>query len=300
MPGLSRANTPVGARRASILQPLPGAHLIKVRILKPDGSVVVPSDLRPAEGYLSLSEVEPGDLVEEEYVARVAATGASRNGHLPPYLYRFADENRAFGLSEYVLLVPPDVDLQVDGNFEGLERSEQEWRGLRMLNWRAERVPPMATEPFAPPAQDLMPWLNYGFGVTWQDVGDVIRDRVLPMLRTSAELRTWGSSVLVGETAERRVRGLMDALVDTVEAGDSELMVGSSAAESFSNRRGNRLGRGTNAVSGSGCRPWTPFRLRCSAPTSETRRCGSICVRSGAASTTSTRSSRTLTVWSFP
>ena len=39
--GLSRANTPVGARRASVLQPLPDAHLIKVRILKPDGSVVI-------------------------------------------------------------------------------------------------------------------------------------------------------------------------------------------------------------------------------------------------------------------
>ncbi len=240
--GLTRANTPVGVRRASVLQPLPDAYFIKVRIIKPDGSVVVPSDLRGGEGFVALSEVEPGDLVEEEYVARVAATGATRKGHLPPYLYRFADENRAFGLSEYVLLVPPEIDLLVDGNFEGLERSETEWQGLRMLNWRAERVPPMAIEPFAPPAQDLMPWLNYGFGVTWQDVGDIVRDRMLPVLRTSAELRAWAAASMSAATSEEQVRSLVSELVDTVEAGDGDLAAGSAAADSFSSRRGNRLG----------------------------------------------------------
>jgi tetratricopeptide (TPR) repeat protein len=240
--GLTRANTPVGVRRASILEPLPDASFIKVRIIKPDGSVIVPSDLQGGEGYVALSQVEPGDLVEEEYVARVAATGATRQGHLPPYLYRFADENRAFGLSEYVLLVPPEIDLLVDGNFEGLERSEEEWQGLRKLDWRAERVPPMATEPFAPPAQDLMPWLNYGFGVTWQDVGDIVRDRMLPVLRTSAELRSWGRAAMSGTTPEEQLRSLVAALVETVEAGDGDLAVGSTAAASFSSRRGNRLG----------------------------------------------------------
>jgi len=240
--GLTRANTPVGVRRASILQPLPDAHVIKIRVIKPDGSVVVPSDVRTGEGFVALNQVEPGDLVEEEYVARVDATGATRQGHLPPYLYRFADEDRAFGLSEYVLLVPKEIDLQVDGNFEGLERGEGEWQGLRMLSWRAESVPPIATEPFAPPAQDLMPWLNYGFGVTWQDVGDIVRDRVLPILRTSAELRSWSDGTLEGENAEAQVRSLVDAIVDTVDAGDGDLTLGSAAADSFANRRGNRLG----------------------------------------------------------
>ena len=118
-----------------------------------------------------------------------------------------------------MLLVPPGIDLQVDGNFEGLDRSEQEWQGLRMLNWRAERVPPMPTEPFAPPAQDLMPWLNYGFGVTWQDVGDAVRDRVLPVLRSSPELREWSRPLLEGETPREELQTLVTALIDTVEPG---------------------------------------------------------------------------------
>jgi len=272
--GLTRANTPVGVRRASVLQPLPEAYLLKVRVLKPDGRQVVPSELRPGGGVISLNDVEPGDLVEEEYVARVAATGATRDGHLPPYIYRFADPDRAFGLSEYVLLVPPEIDLQVDGNFEGLEQSEQEWQGLRMLNWRAERVPPMPTEPFAPPAQDLMPWLNYGFGVTWQDVGDAVRDRVLPVLRTSPELREWSRPLLEGESAADELRALVTALIDTVEPGGGELAVGTAAADSFRRRRGNRLGILAAVLADAGwevdlvlARAWTERGQRLGVPT---------------------------------
>jgi hypothetical protein len=272
--GLSRANTPVGARRASILQPLPDAYLIKVRVLKPDGRVVVPSDIQPSQGGLTLSDVEPGDVVEEEYVAWVGPTGASRHGHLPPYIYRFADPDRAFGLSEYILLVPPEVDLQVDGNFDGLERSEKQWQDLRMLYWRAENVPPMPTEPFAPPAQDLMPWLNYGFGVSWQDVGDVVRDRVLAVQRSSPELREWSREVLIGDTPEEQLRSLVDALVEIVDSGEGELSVRETAGESFSQRRGNRLGIIATVLVEAGwdvdlvlTRPWTDRDQRLHVPT---------------------------------
>jgi hypothetical protein len=272
--GLSRANTPVGARRASILQPLPDAYILKIRVLKPDGRVVVPSDLQQGQGRVTLSDVEPGDVVEEEYVAWVGPTGASRDGHLPPYIYRFADPDRAFGLSEYILLVPPEVDLQVDGNFEGLERSEKGWHDLRMLHWRTENVPPMPTEPFAPPAQNLMPWLNYGFGVSWQDVGDVIRDRVLAVRRSSPELREWSREVLVGTTPEDQLRSLVGSLVETVESGDGELSVGATAGESFNRRRGNRLGIVATVLGEAGwdvdlvlTRPWTDRDQRLQVPT---------------------------------
>ena len=100
----------------------------------------------------------------------------------------------------------------------------------------------MPTEPFAPPAQELMPWLNYGFGVTWQDVGDVIRDRVVPVLRSSPELRQWGRAALVGDGPEEKLDSLMGALLDEVEAGGGELAIGVAAADSFDRRRGNRMG----------------------------------------------------------
>ncbi|MGD9252561.1 MAG: hypothetical protein PVG92_01365 [Holophagae bacterium] len=272
--GLTRANTPVGARRAAELRPLAGAHFFTLRIIKPDGRVVVPVDVRPGMDAISLTEVEPGDLVEEEYVARVGSTGSSRRGHLPPYLYRFADPNRAFGLSEYVLLVPPEIELQVDGNFEGLERDEATWRDLRLLRWRAERVPPVPLEPFAPSAEQLMPWLNYGFGVTWSDVGDTFRDRFLSILRTSPELRRWGRELAVGDTPKERIRSLVNGIIDEIDSGSVELAAGTAAADSFAAKRGNRLGILMAVLADQGwtvdlvlSRPWTDRGLRMDVPT---------------------------------
>lgn len=240
--GVTRALTPVGAQQASRLQQLPNSLRLKIRIHKPDGSVVVPAVLDEGGAPLDLDDVEPGDLVEEEYVARVAPALTSPRGHLPPFIYRFADSERAFGLSEYMLLVPPDLDLLIEGNFEGLERSEWERDGLRVIRWRAERVPPVPEERFAPPTSELLPWVSYGFGVSWDDVGDALRDRLIPLLLTTPELDAWSSPLVTDRAPDEAVRALVSAVVDEVEAGRGDLDFSSSAGASFSRRSGNRLG----------------------------------------------------------
>ncbi len=240
--GVTRALTPVGAQQASRLQQLPNSHRLKIRIHKPDGSVVVPADIGDGGGAIELDGVEARDLVEEEYVARVAATGASRRGHMPPYIYRFADSERAFGLSEYLLLVPGEIELLVEGNLDGLEYSEWEVDGLRAVRWRAEGVPPIPEERFAPPTAELLPWVSYAFGVTWEDVGDTLRDRLLGILVTTPELRAWSEDLLVGDSPKIALETLLEAVIDEIEPGRGVLDFSGAAGASFSRRQGNRLG----------------------------------------------------------
>jgi tetratricopeptide (TPR) repeat protein len=239
--GITRAVTPTGARQASTLQHLPDSLILNLRIIKPDGSIVVPPELKYGAVEINLNDVEPGDLVEEEYLAAMEPTGASRHGHLSPYTYRFADSERAFGLSEYVLLVPDGIELMIDGNFTGLEREERQEEGLRVMSWRAESVPPIPREPYGPPNQELLPWVSYGFGVSWQDVGDAIRDQVLPVLRPSPELLAWSEPLIAKEEPLAAVQSLVDALSDEVEVGRGPLVPGTTAGTSFSLKTGNRL-----------------------------------------------------------
>lgn len=240
--GVTRALTPVGAGQAAQLQQLPNAYRLAVRIHKPDGTIDVPAAIGASGGAVELEGVEPGDLVEEEYVARIAPTGASQRGHLPPYIYRFADSQRAFGLSEYLLLVPPDIELLIEGNFDGVERTEWTVDGLRAIRWRAEEVPPISEERFAPPTSELLPWVSYGFGVTWQDVGDALRDRLRLNLVMTPELDRWSEPLLDADRPELAVKQLMNGLIDEVEPGRGVIDFSSFAGESFSRRRGNRLG----------------------------------------------------------
>ncbi len=239
--GVTRALTPVGAQQASVLQPLTDTLWLRVRVHKADGSVEVPTDLSPHDGTVTLPDIKPGDVVEEEYVAGVGPTSVAPRGHLSPYIYRFADPERAFGRSEYVLLVPPEVDLRVEGNFTGLARKEWEQDGLRVIRWRADQVPPVQAEPFAPPTQELLPWVSYGFGVSWSAVGDGIRDRVLEVLESSVDLDRWGAASMTGDGPRERVRSLVSALCDRVQPGRAVLELSSSAGASYARREGNRL-----------------------------------------------------------
>jgi hypothetical protein len=240
--GLTRALTSAGVQQAAALQLLPGSVLLQVRIFKADGTIVVPPDLDSGQAGQVLEGVKPGDMVESEYIAAVAPTGASRRGHLSPYVYRFADAGRPFDRSEYVLLVPRDVALKVDGNVAGLEHQDRDWNDLRLISWSAKNVPPVQEEPLSPPTQELVPWVSYGFGVTWQDVGDALRNRLLPSLQGSPELWAWGDQHAAGTSSLDVARALVTAIDDEVEQGQGRLDPRSTAGESFSLRKGNRLG----------------------------------------------------------
>jgi len=139
-------------------------------------------------------------------------------------------------------LVPKEIELKVDGNFDGLEREEYEHEGLRAIRWKNENVPPLRQEPFAPPAQELVPWVSYSFGVSWQDVGDTIRDRLLSVLKPSPEIEEWSRSVMADLDGVEAVRVLVAAVLDEVSPGRRELNLSTTTGRSFSRREGNRLG----------------------------------------------------------
>ncbi len=240
--GLSKALTPAGARQASALEQMPGAVRITLAIIKPDGRKIVPAEITPTSRGISLGEVESGDMVEEEYVAAVSAISPSVPGHLSPYVYRFADSDRAFGVSEYILLHPPEIELAVEGLFTGLEMTTETHQELIVRKWRAKDVPATPDEPFGPPTQELLPWVSYGFGVDWQIVGDNLRNRMIPVVRPTREIRLFAEENLKGETAIDQLRSLVSALLLSVEDGNSPLDLGVSAGSALSRGQGNRLG----------------------------------------------------------
>ncbi len=239
--GLTKALTPAGTKDAATISLLPGSILLKVRIIKAGGSIIVPPGIAADNAQIVLKNVEPGDMVEYEYVAPIAATGSSHRGHVSPYIYRFSGATRTFVRSDYTLLVPPGLKLNIDGNVRGLQHEDTIRNGIHLLSWKATRVPPVVTEPFSPPSQQLLPWVTYGFGISWQDIGDMIRNRVLAALTGSPELWHWAAPLLKAKDPHTALTTLADALVDTVDPGEGDLNVRKTAGQSFSLAKGNRL-----------------------------------------------------------
>ena len=81
--GITRALTPAGARQAAALQHLPDSLVLLLRIIKPDGRVVIPVDVRPGMDAISLTEVEPGDFV----MLRVTDTGTGIPERVKPQIF---------------------------------------------------------------------------------------------------------------------------------------------------------------------------------------------------------------------
>lgn len=240
--GISKAVTPAGARQASNTQPMPGATRLELAVIKPDGTKIVPAEVNATSRGLSIGEVEVGDLIEEEYVAPVPPVSSHLTGHLSPYVYRFADSDRAFGHSEFVLLHPNDLEVSVEGMFTGLEVTTETHDGTTVQRWRSRDVPATPTEPFGPPVQDLLPWVSYSSEVDWTIVGDTLRNRLIPVLRSSMALQSFAEVNLTGATPDDRLRSLVSALLEAVENGRVVLDLNSTAGASLSRGRGNRLG----------------------------------------------------------
>jgi hypothetical protein len=72
-------------------------------------------------------------------------------------------------------------------------------------------------------------------------VGDTVRDRLLWLLAPSAELTAWSEPLLADPDAEAAVGNLVAELLAEVEPGRRLLDLSSTAAESFSSRRGGQL-----------------------------------------------------------
>jgi hypothetical protein len=89
--------------------------------------------------------------------------------------------------------------------------------------------------------RELLPWISYGFGVSWQDVGDAVRDRILETLQGTPDLEAWVATQVAGVEPAAGVARLVEAVIEEVEAGRAILDLRSTAGESFSRRQGNRL-----------------------------------------------------------
>jgi len=240
--GLSKALTPAGAQQAARIEPMPGALWMTLAIHKPDGRRIVPAEITETARGIQLGEVEEGDLIEEEYVAGVRAISPGVPAHLSPYVYRFADSDRAFGLSEYILLHPPEIELGIEGLFTGLETITETRDGLEVLRWKATDVPARPDEPYGPPIEELMPWVAYGFGADWKDVGDNLRERLISITFPARNIRKFSKEHFAGTTDAEKLESLVRALLNSVEPGDAALDLQLGAGVALSRGRGNRLG----------------------------------------------------------
>lgn len=220
--------------------PPDGAQLLRLRTIKADGRVVEP-DLGDAKGSHSLSNLEPGDFLELEYLRAERAPRPV----LPlatSSFYLAEDGERVFA-SSYLVSAPRGFSLQADSHhFEPPAAVVVE--GDRELVRVARReVAQLRLEPLTPPGPELVPFIQVGVG----DGGAAIQarraDAMAGLLRATAEVRAVAAAIRArlgaGATPEALARAAWEETRLRLGGGlDLQL---TPASVILSRGRGNRL-----------------------------------------------------------
>lgn len=242
--GIHAVYTRAGVEHEGELEILPGALLQGIRIHKPDGrySDVALGDKRP----ISLPGLEPGDAFE--YVWRRYTPGIERApGAIDNQtLWLFQNTDREYVLSRYVIVHDQNLPVEVCGNTKGVTFSDETKDGLRLRSWTGRQMARISPEPHIADQQEVLPHIRLGLGLTWEEIGDLVRSYLSSSLIPDAPLPSLAQEIRSRAGANAKSLALAHALHDVVREklrpGANPLSLGYPASMAASAGEGNRIG----------------------------------------------------------
>ncbi len=145
----------------------PTGLVLRVRVIKPDGSVLEPE---PVEGKptLSMPHLEIGDYVEIEHIAPSAGDGQKGRRFRGPHWF-FREPDKGYWRSEFVTITPKDRALEIETVGAVPAPTVRDKRTFIERRWRVEESPPAPEEPDSPRPTEFLPSVRIGWGVTLPD-----------------------------------------------------------------------------------------------------------------------------------
>ncbi|WP_394844622.1 tetratricopeptide repeat protein [Pendulispora brunnea] len=145
----------------------PQGLVLRLRVIKPDGSVLEPE---PVEGKptLTLPHLEIGDYVEMEHVTSFRGDGEKGKSYKGPQWF-FREADKGYWRSEFVVISPKDRPLEVETRGSVPKPKERALGTFVERRWRVDESPPAPEEPDAVPPTEFLPSVRIGWGQSLQE-----------------------------------------------------------------------------------------------------------------------------------
>ena len=229
-----------------------GAEVLTLRTIKADGTTREPEEI-PEKESISAPSLEVGDYVEYEYVDRDEPSPIAARGFLGDRFY-FASADAPLDRSEYLLVTPKDLPLQIDlrgpvlaDGKRQLPVATQTVEGDLLLHfWKRAEVSRMQPEQPLDQGQvdDWSPSVRVGSGVSLEGYVNQIRERRYRSLRMTAELLDLAHKVAGAAQGEPETSASMIARAEKLDAWvRKNIHSGGSFDESASSILARREGR---------------------------------------------------------
>jgi tetratricopeptide (TPR) repeat protein len=169
-------------------------EVVELRTLQPDGTELEPVPALGQESFV-MPGLEPGSIVEHAY-RHDSKTFDGWLFRAGPFYFQDFNYRTPFLLTRYVLLVPPDFDVDViergfveRKSFANVKRVESELPdGGRAIVYEASEAPRMRPELNMPNRDDYIPNVHLMQKRSWKDVADWLADVSRGAARSTPEL----------------------------------------------------------------------------------------------------------------
>jgi hypothetical protein len=141
----------------------PDGLVLRLRVIKPDGSVLEPEAVS-GKPTLTMPHLEVGDYLEIEHITATASEGGKGKRYRGPHWF-FREADKGYWRSEFVVVTPKDrpVEIETVGTVSPPKVAEQGTFVER--RWRVDESPPAPEEPDAPSAREFLPSVRVGWGI---------------------------------------------------------------------------------------------------------------------------------------
>ncbi|HMI93739.1 MAG TPA: hypothetical protein VK509_20335 [Polyangiales bacterium] len=213
-----------------------GAQVLTLRLIKADGRRLEPDQIE-GKDTVSLPSVARGDYVESEYLLYHSPPEGFPNGYTGDRFY-FKSFEIPFDHSEIAIILPKDLQAEVDPRGDAPKREERIEGDLRIWRFAVDDSTALKTEPGAVSVREYLPSIRVGAAATYPKLIESIREALIdrdiydPDLAELA-LKIAGKSKDPRERAQR----LYDWVLINVEESEDLF---SQAAVMLRARSGNR------------------------------------------------------------
>ena len=214
-----------------------GAEILELRVLKPDGRALEPESIPEKEGH-SLPGLEPGDVVEIDYLHGLAPRGPDLPG-LALGGFFFHDSETPMAESTYEVRAAPGIPLEIDAHQIEVAPVQKSAQGSRFF-LSVKAVIPEQPEPSQPSDAEIAPWVQAGFGAGQKallaSMADWAQLRARPGAATDKLAREAG-----GRTTSEKIEKITGAIAQAVRGRSAGNDFSAPAPHVLAQGLGNRL-----------------------------------------------------------
>lgn len=174
-----------------------GGHTLHLRVIKKDGRVLEPEEVE-GKPTATMPHLEIGDYVEQERIISRWGEGETAEYEGPAWFFR--EEDVAYARSEFVVISPADKPLQLE-KANGVPEPTKLQRGMQVIHhFRVDDSPAAPSEPGSPPAQEFLPRVSVGWGLSFDKRIERVSRSLVPLSAVDPRIRRIAENIVRPQT----------------------------------------------------------------------------------------------------